>query len=74
MIFNFDRITFSDDVMGGQACIRDIRVPVSVIVNMAANGATFQDILDDFEYLEEEDIKQALKYAAWAVSDKVFVI
>jgi len=74
MSFKFDRITFSDDVMGGQACIRDIRIPVSLIVNMVANGATFKDILDDFEYLEEEDIKQSLKYALWAVSDKVFVI
>ncbi|MCL1794539.1 MAG: DUF433 domain-containing protein [Oscillospiraceae bacterium] len=60
--------------MGGQACIRDIRVPVSLIVNMIANGATFTDILGDYEYLEEEDIKQALQYASWAVSEKVFVI
>jgi uncharacterized protein (DUF433 family) len=74
MIFTFDRITFSDDIMGGQACIRDIRVPVSLIVNMIANGATFTDILGDYEYLEEEDIKQALQYASWAVSEKVFVI
>jgi len=41
---------------------------------MIANGAAFSDILEDYEYLEEEDIKQALKYASWAVSDKVFVI
>ena len=68
MIFAFDRITFSDDIMGGQACIRDIRVPVSLIINMIANGATFKEILGDYEYLEEEDIKQALKYASWAVS------
>ncbi|MCL1940802.1 MAG: DUF433 domain-containing protein [Synergistaceae bacterium] len=61
MTFKLDRITFSHDVMGGQACIRDIRVPVSLIVNMVANGATFSDVLSDFEYLEEEDIKQALK-------------
>jgi len=74
MELKLDRITFSQDVMGGQACIRDIRVPVSLIINMIANGAVFSDILDDFEYLEEEDIKQALKYASWAVSDKVFVI
>ena len=60
MPFKFDRITFSPDIMGGQACIRDIRVPVSLIVNMIANGATFSDVLEDYEYLEEEDIKQAL--------------
>ena len=57
MAFRQDRITFSNDVMGGQACIRDTRVPVSLIVNMLANGATFSDILEDYEYLEEEDIR-----------------
>lgn len=74
MTHEFDRITFSSDVMGGQACIRDIRVPVSLIVNMLANGASFSDILEDYEYLEEEDIKQALRYASWTASDQVLVI
>jgi len=74
MFFNFDRITFSPDIMGGQACIRDIRVPVSLILNMIANGASFSDILKNYEYLEEEDIKQALKYASWTASDQVLAI
>ena len=60
--------------MGGQACIRDLRVPVSLIVNMIANGATFADVLNDYEYLEEDDIRQALKYASWAVSEQVLAI
>jgi uncharacterized protein (DUF433 family) len=71
---NLDRITFSPDVMGGQACIRDMRLPVSLIVNMLANGATFADVLSAYEYLEEEDIRQALKYASWTASDQVLVI
>jgi len=62
---DLDRITFSNDVMGGQACIRDLRVPVTLIVNMIANGASFTEILHDYEYLQEEDIRQALKYASW---------
>ena len=74
MAFILDRITFSSDTMGGQACIRDIRVPVSLIVNMIANGASFSDVLENYEYLEEEDIKQALKYASWTASDQVLVI
>ena len=74
MAFKFDRITFSPDIMGGQACIRDIRVPVSLIVNMLANGASFSDVLENYEYLEEEDIKQALKYASWTASDQVLAI
>lgn len=74
MAFALNRITFSNDVMGGQACIRDLRVPVSLIVNMIANGATFADVLNDYEYLEEDDIRQALKYASWAVSEQVLAI
>ena len=69
-----DRITFSNDVLGGQACIRDIRIPVSLIVNLIANGATFPEVLRDYEYLEEEDIKQALQYASWTASDQVLAI
>ena len=69
-----ERITFSDEVMGGQACIRDTRVPASLIINMLANGASFSDILSDYKYLEEEDIRQALKYASWTTSDQVLAI
>ena len=69
-----DRITFDRDIMGGQACIRDLRLPVSVIVNMIANGSVFSDILDDHGYLEEEDIRQALRYASWTASDYVLAI
>ena len=74
MAFKLDRITFSRDIMGGQACIRDTRVPVSLIVNMIANGASFSDVLEDYKYLEEEDIKQALIYASWAASDQVLAV
>ena len=74
MLFELDRITFSSDIMGGQACIRNMRVPVSLIVNMIANGASFTDVLESYEYLEEEDIKQALKYASWTASDQVLAI
>ncbi|MCL2146905.1 MAG: DUF433 domain-containing protein [Synergistaceae bacterium] len=74
MNFKLERITFSRDIMGGQSCIRYTRVPVSLIVNMIANGATFSDVLRDYAYLEEEDIRQALKYASWAASDQVLAI
>jgi len=74
MFSELERITFSPDVMGGQACIRDIRVPVSLIVNMIANGASFFEILENYEYLEEEDIRQALRYASWTASDQVLAL
>ena len=74
MVIELDRITFSRDVLGGQACIRDIRVPVSLVVNLIANGASFADVLNDYEYLDEEDIRQALKYASWTASDQILAI
>ena len=70
----FDRITFDNKVMGGQACVRNLRVPVSLIINMVANGASFSQIREDYEYLEDEDIRQALNYAAWTTRDCVLAV
>ncbi len=61
----FERITFNPRVMGGRACIRGLRIPVSVIVGQVAHGATVDEILHDYPDLEREDIEQALQYAAW---------
>ena len=57
--------------MGGQPCIRGLRIPVSLIVRLVASGKTIREILEDYPELEEEDIKQALEYAAWLTSEKV---
>jgi len=46
-------------------------VPVHLIVDLAASGKTIQQILDDYPYLEEEDIKQALAYAAALTREEV---
>ncbi len=67
----FDRVTFDPKIMGGRACIRGMRVPVSVIVNQIAHGATFDDILAGYPDLEREDIQQAIEYAAWLAEDRV---
>ena len=45
---------------GGRACIRGMRIPVSVIVGQIAHGATIEEVLSDYPDLEQEDIKQAL--------------
>jgi len=66
-----DRITFDPQIMGGRACIRGMRVPVSVIVGQIAHGATFDEILADYPDLEPEDIRQALEYAAWLTQEQV---
>lgn len=68
----FDRITFDPEIMGGRACIRGMRIPVSVIVGqIALNGATFDEILDGYPDLERDDIQQAIQYAAWLTQEQV---
>jgi uncharacterized protein (DUF433 family) len=58
------RITIDPEVMGGKPCIRGMRVTVGMIVEAVAAGRTLQDLLADFPYLEEQDIREALSYAA----------
>lgn len=67
----FDRITFDPAILGGRACIRGMRIPVSVIVGQIAHGATFQEILDGYPDLEEADIRQAVEYAAWLTQEEI---
>jgi uncharacterized protein (DUF433 family) len=59
----FDRITFDPAVMGGRACIRGFRIPVSLVVAQVAAGATHEEILADYPDLESDDIREALEYA-----------
>ncbi|MEK7846545.1 MAG: DUF433 domain-containing protein [Nitrospinota bacterium] len=70
----FDRITFNPQIMGGRACIRGMRIPVSVIVGQIAHGAAVEEILTDYPDLESEDIQQALEYAAWLAQEEVHSI
>ncbi|MGH7455760.1 MAG: DUF433 domain-containing protein [bacterium] len=63
-MLDFDRITFDPNVMGGRACIRGMRIAVSLIVNLVANSMSTEEIVEAYPYLEPEDILQALKYAA----------
>ena len=67
----FDRITFSPQIMGGRACVRGMRIPVSVIVGQIAYGATVEDVLAEHPDLEREDIQQALAYTAWLAHEEV---
>lgn len=67
----FERITFNPLVMGGRACLRGTRVTVALIVNLTANGMTAQDIIAAYPYLEPEDVREALRYAAWLAEETV---
>ena len=58
----FDRITFDPKMMGGRACIRGMRVTVSLLVNLVANRMSTEEILKAYPYLEAEDIQQALQF------------
>jgi uncharacterized protein (DUF433 family) len=70
-MLGFDRITFDPHVMGGRACLRGMRITVSLIVNLVANGMTMAEILEAYPYLEPEDVRQALQYAAWLAEETV---
>ena len=70
----FNRITFDPNLMGGRACIRGMRVTVSLILNLISNGMTAQDIVKEYPYLEAEDIRQALQYAAWLADETIQVL
>lgn len=57
-----DRITFNPCIMAGQPCIRGMRIPVSLVVNLVANGKPVEEILAEYPDLEAEDIRQSLLY------------
>lgn len=59
-----DRITFDPLIIHGQACIRGMRIPASLVVNLIAHGRTVAEILEEYPALEKEDIRQSLEYAA----------
>ena len=67
----FDRITFEPVVMGGRACIRGMRMTVSLVVNLVANGMSTEDIVREYPELEAEDIRQALQYASALANEEI---
>jgi uncharacterized protein (DUF433 family) len=67
----FDRITFNPQIMGGRACLRGMRITVSLILSLIANGLTTIEILDEYPDLEPEDIKASLLYAAFLANEEV---
>jgi uncharacterized protein (DUF433 family) len=70
---HLDRITFDLQIMGGWACIRGMRIPVSLIVKQIAHGATREEVLTDYPDLEPQDIQQALECAAWLSQEEVII-
>jgi uncharacterized protein (DUF433 family) len=71
-MLGFDRITFTPGVMGGRACLRGMRITAGMIVGEIGAGTSIEQLLDDYPDLEREDILQALRYAAWRISEREF--
>jgi uncharacterized protein (DUF433 family) len=69
-MFDKNRITFDPKIMGGQACIRGMRIPVSLIINLVAHNKPRPEILAEYPDLEDGDISAALLYAAWLSQDR----
>ena len=63
-----DRITFNPNQCGGRPCIRGMRIRVVDVLEMLAAGASEQEILEDYPYLELEDLRACLEYAAAPVN------
>lgn len=64
-----DRITVNPEVCMGQPTIRGMRITVSFVLKQLAAGQTLQEILEAYPELEEEDLRQAMEYAAWLAGE-----
>jgi uncharacterized protein (DUF433 family) len=69
-----DRITVDPATMGGKPCIRGMRVTVGMIVGQIGAGQSIDSLLDDYPYLERDDVLQALRYAAWRAEEREVVL
>ena len=73
-MLGFERITFDPNIMGGRACIRGMRITVSLVVNLVASGMSMAEILQAYPYLEAEDVNECLRYAAWLAEETVYPV
>ncbi len=64
------RIVVDSKIMLGKPVIRGTRLPVEIIVEKIAYGATFKDLKEEYPFLKEEDIKAALLYAAKRIANE----
>jgi len=67
----FDRITHDPNILAGRATLRGLRISVAHVVNLVANGMTLAQIVAELPDLEEEDVRQALAYAAMTAEEEV---
>ena len=71
---HLDRIIHQAGVMGGKPCVRGTRVTVGLIVGQIGAGHSIESLLSDYPYLTDEDIRQALRYAAWRTEEREMLL
>ncbi|HUE85992.1 MAG TPA: DUF433 domain-containing protein [Vicinamibacterales bacterium] len=71
MAGSFDRITQRPEILAGRATVRGLRISVAHVVNLVANGMTPAQIVEELPDLQEEDVRQALGYAAALAQDEL---
>jgi uncharacterized protein (DUF433 family) len=70
----FTRISHDINIMGGNACIAGTRITVGMILMQISEGINIGELLSEYPHLTEDDISEALRYAAWAVGTKEDVV
>ena len=70
MIEQLTRIVHNPEIMGGKPCIKGTRITVGMILMQISEGTSINELLEEYPALTEEDVFEALRYAAWAVGTK----
>jgi len=73
-MITIERITSDPKILNGKACIRGMRITVSLVLNLIANGMNKEEILKEYPVLEAEDIDQCLQYAAYLAEEELYTI
>ncbi len=71
-MITLDRISVDPNICLGQPTIRGLRITVSVILKMLAGGQSVDEVLAAYPELEADDVRQAMQYAAWVVSEQMY--
>ncbi len=71
---SLDRITSNPEIMNGKACIRGMRISVSLILNLVANRMSTKEIIEQYPVLEAADLDQCLQYAAYLAEEELYTI
>jgi len=68
------QITFYKEIMNGQACIRGMRISVSLILNLLANGMNTEQLTNEYPNIEKEDKFESLKYAVFLAQESIWIL